>query len=531
MRRISWALLAGLLILPPGAGRATDEGPAGNWKMSLYIEPREGLPPEKQLFWLVQIESADGKWTAKVVDKAEGAPKATASDVRVADGTLRFTLTLGETPFQFEGQLPKGEVKTLTGIVSRPKRAIAADLERTTLKALDQFELDKEALPTTTGFAVTVKALSLLAEADKHKAKPEDVRSWAEKAYKAAGEYGPRIQADITLDIAESLAEKDAYADVAVNFARRAERGLEPKTKLARVKRTLDVLATALKKAGKADEAKEIEARLAKLSPEIKPVPYAGRKGKSDRVVLVELFTGAQCPPCVAADKAFDALGKTYKLGEVVLLEYHEHIPGPDPLTVPAGEARLRYYFAREGATPNAVFSGKPGAAGGGDSFDAMEKYDEYLDAINPLLEQPSKGALKAAATRKGNKVEITAEASDVAVADGVRLRLALVEETVDYKGSNGIPSYHNVVRDMPGGVTGIAVKDRAAKQSVTIDLDELKKDAKKYLDNWAAENEAKFPGKVPEMELKNLRVVAFLQNDKTKEVLQAVQVDVKGEK
>ena len=32
-------------------------------------------------------------------------------------------------------------------------------------------------------------------------------------------------------------------------------------------------------------------------------------------------------------------------------------------------------------------------------------------------------------------------------------------------------------------------------------------------------------------MELKNLRVVAFLQNDKTKEVLQAVQVDVKAEK
>ena len=51
------------------------------------------------------------------------------------------------------------------------------------------------------------------------------------------------------------------------------------------------------------------------------------------RVVVVELFTGAECPPCVSADVAFDALLETYKPNEVVLLEYHLHIPGPDPLT------------------------------------------------------------------------------------------------------------------------------------------------------------------------------------------------------
>ena len=47
--------------------------------------------------------------------------------------------------------------------------------------------------------------------------------------------------------------------------------------------------------------------------PFIAVKPFAGRKGKSDRAVLVELFTGAQCPPCVAADMAFDALPQTYK--------------------------------------------------------------------------------------------------------------------------------------------------------------------------------------------------------------------------
>ncbi len=523
MRRISWALLAGLLILIPGAGHAADEGPAGNWKLSLFVEGK------MQVLWLVQLESADGKLTSKILDKSGGAPKAALSGPKLADGTLQFTISIGDTPFQFEAKFPKADAKLLTGSVYRPGRALPAELERTSLKTLDAFELDKEALAKATGFEMTTTAMGLLEQAGKNKAKPEEVRSWAEKAYKAAEPYGPRVQGDIVLEIAEVLGAQEGYADVAVNFARRAERGLDPKAKLPRVKRTLDALAAALKKAGKADEAKEVEDRIAKLNPEIKPVPFTGRKAKSDRAVLVELFTGAQCPPCVAADKAFDALQKTYKPGEVILLEYHQHIPGPDPLTNPASEARLRYYVGEEGSTPTIAFNGKRGAAGGGDRFDALEKYDDFLEVINPLLEQPTKAMLKANAVRKGNKVEISAEARDVAVPDTVRLRLALVEESIEYKGTNGIPDYHNVVRDMPGGVIGIAVKEGAAKQSVTVNLDDLKKDLKKYLDNFAKENEVKFPGKVPDVELKNLRVVAFLQHDKTKEVLQAVQVEVKG--
>ena len=45
---------------------------------------------------------------------------------------------------------------------------------------------------------------------------------------------------------------------------------------------------------------------------------------KNDRAVLVELFTGSQCPPCVAADLAFDTLAKTYKPADAILLEYHQ---------------------------------------------------------------------------------------------------------------------------------------------------------------------------------------------------------------
>src|SRR4051794_32549688 len=109
MRRIPWALLAGLLILACGTGRAADAGPAGNWKMSLFVQGK------MQLLWLVRLESADGKLTAKVLDQKAGAPKAAIADPRVADGKLRFTITLEGTAFQFEGELPKQDATVLTG--------------------------------------------------------------------------------------------------------------------------------------------------------------------------------------------------------------------------------------------------------------------------------------------------------------------------------------------------------------------------------------------------------------------------------
>jgi len=484
---------------------------------------------KKRLVGLVHLESADGKWTVKMI---EGGMK--LSDPKVADGMLRFTLSAEDGAFKFEGRLPKGDAKMITGSVEVGDRAIPVELERTNLKALDEFELQKEALTKATGYEVTNIAITLLAQAEKQKAKPEDVRNWADKAYKAAEPYGARVQAHDTLRIAEMLSDQDGYGDVAVTFARRAERNLDSKAKLSQTKRVLDILAAALKKAGKADEAKEVEARIDKLNPEIKPKPFAGRKAKSDRVVLVELFTGAECPPCLAADKAFDALEKTYKPGEVVLLEYHQHIPRPDPLTNPASERRLRYYVPpMESGTPMLFLNGKLKSEDGGGDFEASERYDEYVEGITPLLETPANGVLKVTAKRAENKVEITAEASEVdaKMDSNVRLRLALVEEKVQYKGGNGIPEYHHVVRDMPGGLAGIPVKGGSAKQSVTVDLDDLKKELKKYLENYNKESEDKFPKKLPEIELKNLRVVAFLQSDKTQEVMQAMQVDVKAEK
>ena len=93
--------------------------------------------------------------------------------------------------------------------------------------------------------------------------------------------------------------------------------------------------------------------------------PVARRaEGEGNRVALVELFTGAQCPPCVAADLATGGLEHLYEPSELIVLRYHQHIPGPDPLTNNDNEARMYFYEGR--GTPTLRVSGREFEGGGG---------------------------------------------------------------------------------------------------------------------------------------------------------------------
>src|SRR5207253_3048679 len=247
-------------------------------------------------------------------------------------------------------------------------------------------------------------------------------------------------------------------------------------------------LAAALKKADKADDAKQVQARVDKLEvtadqdylkkmPPFKAEPFAGRKAKSDRVVLVELFTGAQCPPCVAADVAFDGLTKTYKPTDVILLQYHVHVPGPDPLTNPDTTARLDYYGDEVEGMPTFLLNGKAGKGGGGSLSDSQDVYQQYRKAIEALLDKPAQAALEVSAVHKGKKIEISAEAANVEnPGENVRLRLALIEEHARYVGSNGIRLHHHIVRAMPGGDRGFALKEKTTRHSASMDLGQLRK-------------------------------------------------------
>ena len=77
----------------------------------------------------------------------------------------------------------------------------------------------------------------------------------------------------------------------------------------------------------------------------------------------------------------------------------------------------------------------------------------------------------------------------------------------------------------MPGGMKGFPLKQKESEQKTTVDLAEVRRKLNKYLDDG-------YPADAPRpMRLHNLHVVAYVQNDDTTEVLQAIDVPVRDEK
>ena len=379
-------------------------------------------------------------------------------------------------------------------------------------------------------FAVDA-ATALLRMAGKVKPKADEVTAWAKVVEADAEKYGPRVARDTSLQVAEMLVTQKDLAALALPFAEKVEKGVTEKDPLTAQSRALKLLLAAQKAAGKTDSA--IETRLARVEtklddeykakvPPFKPTKFAGRKSKAaNRVAVMELFTGAQCPPCVAADVAFDALEMAYQPKDLVLIQYHMHIPGPDPLTNPASVARWDFYREKFPmdirGTPSTLFNGKPDASGGGGMPNAENKFGQYKDLIDPLLESETDlkvgGSVKAA----GDKLTVAVEVDGVKEpGENVRLHVLLVEETIKYTGGNGLRFHHQVVRALPGGAAGTEVKEKALKKDVTIDLAEVKTGLTKYLDEYAA-NERPFPNADRPMDLKHLKVIALLQNHETR--------------
>jgi hypothetical protein len=526
IRAIS-AVLAGLIIACAGAVRAAEEAPApaGTWKVVLPLE--KNLAGEA--LWLVKLDNKDGKWTGSVLANGATVRKATFEDLKVTKEVVRFALKIPGQVFRFEFRLPAEQATTLYGTLALSANSVTpAELEKTTLTSLDPFDLAKETLAhKKDGAAVVQAAMSLLGMAADKKAKPEDVRSWAARAVKASEAYGPRWHRNVLQGVVEILGEQKGYENIALTYARQAERLLDDKDRPDVRKRVLDALASTLTKAGKADEAKEVQARAKKISFAIKTQSYTGRKGKSDRVLLVELFTGTEHPASAAAVLAIDALGKTFKPSEVVRLQYHLHAGGPDPLTNTDSEARVRYYRRFIEGIPAVLVDGRPLRIEPGEAAGAWGTYEEMVEALKPLLEAPAKAKLKATATRKGAKISIEANVSDVqAEDDDIRLRVALVEEQVAYTGRNKVAEHQHVVRAFAGTPEGEKItKDKPFSKTLVIDLDEVRKSLKEYLEK--TDKATPFPKKDRPLDLKTLRVVAFVQNDATHEVLQAIQVDV----
>lgn len=528
MRRLGWLLMVALMM--PAAARAQGPASVTHWKISFQDEDGEQFT-----LLLLKVVREEGKLTGSLIPLRKLPPTA-VKNLEFQGERLVFQMTIGRQNWEFEGKLPQAGGKKIMGSFLLPGGEVLPAWLETTM-ATDTFELDRElVLRSPNDPRVFQAAKRLLQQAPARKIPAKEVQDWLETALRAAAGYGSRWQLQTTLRLTETLVNQEGYAGIAAQALQNAAQDL--KGSAEEQVRLLSSLVTALNKSGQAGPAQEAQKRLNKVealayreyhqqSPPFKMAKFPGRKSKSDRAVLVELFTGAQCPPCVAADLAFDAVEKTFSAQEVVLLQYHLHIPGPDPLANADTEERAQYYGDDTRGTPAILFNGKAGAPGGGGRDDAEEKFQEYRALLGLLLEKTTSVKLQVQAGRQGDKVNIKAVIGGLdKPGDKVRLRLALVEDWVRYRGGNGLPYHHRVVRALPGGAKGRPVAAGDSTQTATVNVAELRLNLNKYLDDLV-QNGALFVNPQRPMRFRDLHVVAFVQNDETREILQAVETKV----
>ena len=529
--------LFAVLLAAVAAPAADPPKPSGNWKLRF----EEG---GQSFVFLLAFTEEDGKWVGDYIGsnaQLPAEPKVTGLGVK--GGVVRFAVEMkGREVFNVEGLLAADGKRVVGSVTKFGGPPEVTELYPSRLKKLsDPVDLAREDFAQRDGGKEWYDAGFLLAgKAGEKKLTADDARGVADKLTKAAAGYGPRWELFVALKLAGSFTAQEGFAEVGLAQAQRAERMLPDDAPLTTQLEVLGAVEAGLTKAGKADDAKKYAGTVAKLEARdaaeyAKKVltfdtpEYKGRTAKSDRAALVEVYTGAECPPCVAVDVAFDGLLKTYKPADVILLQYHIHVPGPDPLTAPAGMERAVAALGEKLSAPTVQVNGKTTAKGGGPADKAKDKYAELVEAVNAELEKPAGAKVTLAAAKDEKGVKLTAKVTDLdKPGEKVVLRFAVTEETVRYPGGNGVRFHHHVVRAMPGGVKGVALTKKEQEQSHVVNVDDIRKELAKSLDEFASER-AEFPRPDRPLALRNLKAVAFVQNDETGEVLTAVQIDLEA--
>lgn len=494
---------------------------------------------------LLSFTQQQNGWTGQYLGSIDLAPelRPAVKDVRIDGERIRFSLAFSPSQvITFDGRLPTGR-KSIPGSLAVGSTLTPTVLEPSALQKFDRVEMLKEMVLTSgPSPAFYNAAIDLLRAATSAKATPADVKSWTDRVTAAAEVNGVRWQLVVLLRMSRALADQPTYLANALELIRQADRLLTPTEDFGLQFLVLEQLQQLLRKSNDTAGVASIQTRIDALEARdfleylaaypLKPAPFAGRKVKSDRAVLVELFTGADCPASVAAILAFDTLGKSYTTQEVVRLQYHLHTPSPDPLTARVSETRWHYYAARidkaSAATPSLFINGKLDPNGGGPAETSSVRLKQYRAAIDPFLDKAPGATLQLDVKQNSDKLAIVTKVTGLArPSDKIRLRIAIAEPLVRYRGGNGVRYHQCVVRGFAGSPDGFAMARTANELQLSVDLSEIRTSLNRELDEFEKRAQDGVFAARP-LDLRKLLVVAFVQDDTTAEVLQAAQIEVK---
>ena len=225
---------------------------------------------------------------------------------------------------------------------------------------------------------------------------------------------------------------------------------------------------------------------------------------QSPRMTLIEEGTNASCPPCASQNPTFEKyLEKAHISSRVIPLIYHASWPGRDVMysantTMHTG--RIVTYYAISGV-PTITVNGKfpTRVSGGWDGAPA-----DTVAINNVLAKVPAMSPITITVNEVANgaNVDVAVQVTSTDALQSKTLQIAVVEGHHYYAsaGTNGEKDFYYIARLMLPGHTGQPIslgqgETKTFNHSFTIDT------------SWNA-NE--------------MYVVAFVQDDGTKEVLQA---------
>ena len=268
-----------------------------------------------------------------------------------------------------------------------------------------------------------------------------------------------------------------------------------------------------------------------------RPLPAGGHP------VLLELFTGSDCEPCAGPDLAVDSLLGSYARKDLIVLEYDQHIPRPDPLANPDSVDRAAFYAAE--ATPEAFLDGAPADLLGSSRADVENIVVGLGDQLEGVAVLPSglrlsidaetgdSGQLKISAGLKLHPGSAgptpTPSTGDVSLRSLQRavLYLALAEDDVRYPGQNGVRFHRMVVRALRQVPAATLLGSPAQPARFTLDPAELDRRQGAYLSDYELHNDRLGPSPSPltnvPIRTDHLAVVAWVQDPGSRHVLQSV--------
>ena len=280
----------------------------------------------------------------------------------------------------------------------------------------------------------------------------------------------------------------------------------------------------------KEEDLKNMIEKKQKASTTFKTGKYTSKS--TGKVLLAELFTGAECGPCQSADVAYDELSEYFPRNSLAILEYHVNIPGPDPMTNPNTFSRYIYYGGNFG-TPTAIIEGKEMITGGGPKYLAANRFNLYKYALSKYENQKPEVIILGKAVKKGNDISVNLNLKGKTKNQKDVLHIALVEKSVNYTGSNTIDKHRFVVRNLLDNESGTTITSN--KISKSFDLNKIEEGLKNYLDDptkqpsWRQSfGPPNWKARTDKLNRDNLAVVAWIQNPETREIINSVFVDIK---